>query len=282
MWLWRGLWVALAAVSGLGGQSEARKLFIGGNWKANGTLATVSELVKSVVNQIQVDTTKVDIVVAPAFPHLSPVSSMLSPSFHLAAQTCSSAPSGPFTGEVPIEMLTDLGVSWVILGHSERRLLYGEKNEAITDKVYRAQSFGLKVVVCVGETSEEKDAGKTMAVIYTQLDAIQRAVADWRTVVIAYEPIWAIGTGKTAQPDEVENVHRQIREWVGQHVSPEAAADVRIAYGGSVTEQSYLPLIVQANVDGFLIGGAALKPGFRAIAEGAEKGYWEKGGRGML
>jgi len=246
-----------------------RKFFVGGNWKCNGTTDQVDKIVK-ILNEGQVPPTDVvEVVVSPPYVFLPVVKSQLRPEFQVAAQNCWVKKGGAFTGEVSAEMLVNLGVPWVILGHSERRALLGESNEFVGDKVAYALSQGLKVIACVGETLEQREAGSTMDVVAAQTKAIAEKIKDWSNVVIAYEPVWAIGTGKVATPDQAQEVHASLRDWLKINVSPEVADSTRIIYGGSVTGANCKELAAKPDVDGFLVGGASLKPEFIDIINSA-------------
>lgn len=168
-----------------------------------------------------------------------------------------------------VEMLINLDVPWVILGHSERRLILKEDNEFVADKVAYALSQGLKVIACVGETLEQREAGDTLNVVSEQTKAIADKVDDWSNIVIAYEPVWAIGTGKVATPAQAQEVHYELRNWLKVNVSPEVAATTRIIYGGSVTAGNCVELAAQPDLDGFLVGGASLKAEFVDIIKSA-------------
>ncbi|VDP83005.1 unnamed protein product [Echinostoma caproni] len=158
-------------------------------------------------------------------------------------------------------MIRDCGCDWVILGHSERRHIFGESDELIGEKVNHALTSGINVVPCIGEKLDEREAGKTEQVCFRQLEAIK----NWSRVVIAYEPVWAIGTGKTATPEQAQEVHQSVRKWLEKNVSPQVAHSVRIIYGGSVTAANCKELAKKPDVDGFLVGGASLKPEFVEI-----------------
>ena len=164
-------------------------------------------------------------------------------------------------------MLVDAAVNWVILGHSERRHVFGESDIAIGEKVKVALEHNLKVMACIGEKLAERESGKTQAVNERQLSAIRERISDWSNVVIAYEPVWAIGTGKTASPEQAQEVHDQLRQWLKKNVSADAAAKTRILYGGSVTDKNAAELIMKPDVDGFLVGGASLKEAFSDIVK---------------
>jgi len=189
--------------------------------------------------------------------------------FYVAAQNCWVKKGGAFTGEVSAEMLVNLGIPWVILGHSERRALLGESNEFVGEKVKYALSQGLKVIACVGETLEQRESGSTMDVVAAQTKAIADCVSDWTNVVIAYEPVWAIGTGKVASPAQAQEVHEGLRKWLRENVSAEVAESTRIIYGGSVSGGNCKELAGKTDVDGFLVGGASLKPEFVDIINSA-------------
>lgn len=163
------------------------------------------------------------------------------------------------------DILADLGINWVILGHSERRSLYNESSEVVAKKTQYALSKGLNVILCIGEKLEEREAGETNNVLKVQLDACKTAVSDWSKVVIAYEPVWAIGTGKVATPEQAQETQAYVRSWLHENVSEAVANTTRIIYGGSVTETNCGDLIKQQDIDGFLVGGASLKAGFADI-----------------
>ncbi|XP_027088447.1 triosephosphate isomerase, cytosolic [Coffea arabica] len=239
-----------------------RKFFVGGNWKCNGTTDEVKKIV-SMLNEAEVPSEDdVDVVVSPPFVFLPIVKSLLRPDFSIAAQNCWVRKGGAFTGEVSAEMLVNLGIPWVILGHSERRLLLNESKEFVGDKVAYALSQGLKVIACVGETLEQRESGSTMAVVAAQTKAIADRVLNWSNIVLAYEPVWAIGTGKVATPAQAQEVHSELRKWLHENAGAEVAATTRIVYGGSVNGANCKELAAKPDVDGLLVGGASLKPEF--------------------
>ncbi|AQK99487.1 triose phosphate isomerase5 [Zea mays] len=166
-------------------------------------------------------------------------------------------------------MLVNLQVPWVILGHSERRALLGESSDFVADKVAYALTQGLKVIACIGETLEQREAGTTMDVVAAQTKAIAEKISDWTNIVLAYEPVWAIGTGKVATPAQAQEVHDGLRKWLHSNVSPAVAELTRIIYGGSVNGANCKELAAQPDVDGFLVGGASLKPEFVDIIKSA-------------
>lgn len=244
-----------------------RRLFVGGNWKSNGTLAATKELVERVLNPTEINYTNVNVVVAPVALHLNYVRKMIRPEIKVAAQNISLTSFGAYTGEVAAEQVKDLGLEWTILGHSERRTLYGDTDQVVTGKVKRALQVGLNVIACCGENLTDRERGAAFDIIGAQLEAMRPAITDWAKVVIAYEPIWAIGTGKTASPLQAQEVHKFIRQWLAEKVNAQVSGATRIIYGGSVTDANAKELIGQTDVDGFLVGGAALKPAFRKILE---------------
>ncbi|KAL2940482.1 Triosephosphate isomerase cytosolic [Bienertia sinuspersici] len=246
-----------------------RKFFVGGNWKCNGTTGEVKKIVDTLNAGNVPSTDIVEVVLSPPYVFLPLVKSSLRPEFQVAAQNCWVKKGGAYTGEVSAEMLADLEVPWVILGHSERRALLNESNEFVGDKVAYALSKGLKVIACVGETLEQREAGTTMDVVAAQTKAIADRVTEWTNVVVAYEPVWAIGTGKVATPEQAQEVHCDLRKWLAANVSSDVASSTRIIYGGSVNGANCKELAAKPDVDGFLVGGASLKPEFIDIINSA-------------
>ncbi|CAJ0579986.1 unnamed protein product, partial [Mesorhabditis spiculigera] len=240
-----------------------RKFFVGGNWKMNGDKKSIDGIL---------DFFKdcgccgdVDVVVAPPAPYLTYVKEHLKCGAKVAAQNCYKVEKGAFTGEISPAMIKDLGLEWVILGHSERRHVFGETDDLIADKTVHALGAGINVIFCIGEKLEEREAGKTKEVNFRQLEAIVAKNVDWSRIVIAYEPVWAIGTGVTASPEQAQEVHDWIRQFLKEKVSEEMAASTRIIYGGSVTADNCNDLATRPDIDGFLVGGASLKPDFIKI-----------------
>ena len=198
-------------------------------------------------------------VIAPPFLYLDQVKKSIKADYKISAQNCWIGKGGAFTGEIAAEMLADMGIPWVILGHSERRALCGETNEIVGTKVAYALSQGIKVIACMGETLPQRESGQMFSILEGQLQQIANNVDDWTKVVIAYEPVWAIGTGVVATPEQAEEVHAWVRQWVGKTVSPAVADKLRILYGGSVNDGNCAELAELEDVDGFLVGGASLK-----------------------
>lgn len=240
-----------------------RKFFVGGNWKMNGNKASIDGIIAFLTAGPCDPNTELVVGCSPIY--IDYVVSKVPKSIGVAAQNCYKVPSGAFTGEISPAMIKDVGAEWVILGHSERRNVFGETDELIAEKVAHALAEGLKVIACVGELLEERESGKTQEVVFRQTKFIADKVSDWSKVVIAYEPVWAIGTGKTASPDQAQEVHQQLRTWLKDNVSADVAAKTRIIYGGSVTPANCKELAKKPDVDGFLVGGASLKPDFVQI-----------------
>ncbi|CAO1311082.1 unnamed protein product [Diamesa serratosioi] len=241
----------------------SRQFCVGGNWKMNGDKASITELCK-ILTTGPLDP-NVEVVVGCPAIYISFARGLLPASINVAGQNCYKAKSGAFTGEVAPSMLKDNGATWVIIGHSERRQIFGESDELIAEKTAFALAEGMKVIACIGETLQEREAKQTEAVVFRQMKAIAAQVKDWTNVVVAYEPVWAIGTGKTATPAEAQEVHAALRKWLIENVSPAVSASLRIQYGGSVTAANAKELGSQPDIDGFLVGGASLKPEFVQI-----------------
>ncbi|XP_074592672.1 triosephosphate isomerase, chloroplastic [Curcuma longa] len=240
------------------------KFFVGGNWKCNGTTDSVSRLVAD-LNDAKLEN-DVDVVVAPPYVYLDKVKQSLTDRIEISAQNSWVGKGGAFTGEISAEQLIDIGCKWVILGHSERRHVIGEDNQFIGKKAAYALSQNLKVIACIGEKLEERESGKTFDVCFQQMKAFSDSISDWTDVVIAYEPVWAIGTGKVATPQQAQEVHAAVRDWLKNNVSSEVASSTRIIYGGSVNGSNCSELAKQEDIDGFLVGGASLKgPEFATI-----------------
>lgn len=245
-----------------------RKFFVGGNWKMNGDKASIDKIV-DFLTKGPLDP-NVEVVVAVPACYLEYVRQKLPPSIGVSAQNCYKTASGAFTGEISPGMIMDCGCKWVVLGHSERRHVFGETDELIGQKVAFALESGLCIIPCIGEKLEEREAGKTEEVCFKQLKAIADKVSDWSRVVLAYEPVWAIGTGKTATPQQAQDVHKALRQWLAEHVSPQVADSVRILYGGSVSAANCKELAACADIDGSLVGGASLKPDFVQIVNATQ------------
>lgn len=232
---------------------------IAGNWKLFKTSAEASELVNGLMPLVK-ETSGVEIVVAPVFTVLERVSKLLAGSnIQLSAQDCYWEAEGAFTGEVSPKMLLDAGCSHVIIGHSERRQFFGETDETVNRKTKAALAAGLTAIVCVGETLKEREEGDMNDVLTCQLTAGLEGLSSFRNLIIAYEPVWAIGTGKTASDEQAQDAHLFIRQVLRQTFGPETAEAVRILYGGSVKPENVKGLMSQPDIDGALVGGASLK-----------------------
>ncbi len=246
-----------------------RTPLIAGNWKMNGSLASNAALLDGV--RAGAAGLKAELAVCVPAPYLAQVQSALAGSgVNWGAQDLSVHDSGAYTGEVSAAMLGDFACRYVIVGHSERRSYHGETDDLVAQKAVRALSAGLVPIVCVGETLAEREQGATDAVVIRQLKPVLEAVgADLAKIVVAYEPVWAIGTGKTATPDMAQQVHELIRATLAQ-ADAAAAATVRILYGGSMKPDNAGELLAKPDIDGGLIGGASLKAvDFLAIAKAA-------------
>lgn len=238
-----------------------RKPFIAGNWKLNKTINESIELANSLKREL-VDIDQADIVICPTYISLSEVSDVVVDSnIGLGAQDVYWQETGAFTGEVSSVMLKDAGCKYVIIGHSERRKYFSETDEGVNNKIKAAQNTGLIPIVCVGETLEEREAEKTTSVIETQLKGGLSGLDAEKVsqLIIAYEPVWAIGTGKTATPDQAQSVHAFIRGWLKEKYGEDISQGIRILYGGSVKPANTKDLMGQKDIDGSLVGGAALK-----------------------
>jgi triosephosphate isomerase (TIM) len=236
----------------------ARIKFVAGNWKMNTNKATAVALAKGVA--AGAPASGVECGIAPPFVYLDAVSQTIAgSSVLLGAQDCYFEKDGAFTGEISLAMLKDLGVKFVLTGHSERRHVIKEPAELVAKKAQAIYDAGLTVVHCIGEKLEERDAGTTFAVCQKQLDELSQSLTDAHRVVIAYEPVWAIGTGRTATDEQAQEAHAFIREYMGKRWNKSFADAVRIQYGGSMKPENAKGLMGQKDVDGGLIGGAALK-----------------------
>ena len=239
-----------------------RKYIVAGNWKMNTTVPEGVELAKAVVEKGKDLPANVELVVAPPFTHLACVADVLKGSqVALSAQNCADHEKGAYTGEIAVNMLTSPGCKYTILGHSERRQYYGETDEKLVVKTKLALEAGLKVILCVGENLDEREAGKHFQVVTDQTKAVlyNFTAEDLKNVVIAYEPVWAIGTGKTATAEQAQEIHACIRTVIAEKFGLEAADDMTILYGGSCKPSNAKELFAQKDIDGGLIGGAALK-----------------------
>ena len=244
-----------------------RTPFVAGNWKMNTTKASAVDLAKAVAKDAP---THMQVGIAPPFVYLDAVSQVIGDLVLLGAQDLYFEKNGAFTGEISAEMLKDLGVKFVLTGHSERRHVLGESSELVGKKAHAAYRAGLIVVHCVGEKLEERDANQTFDVVQAQLKELSDEMQDAERLVIAYEPVWAIGTGRNATDAQAQDVHAYIRDAIAKRWNKDFAARVRIQYGGSMKPENAKGLLGQPDVDGGLIGGASLKAdSFLAIVNAA-------------
>ncbi|HVO67388.1 MAG TPA: triose-phosphate isomerase [Syntrophales bacterium] len=237
-----------------------RKPFIAGNWKMHKTIPEAVDFARRLVNDCTGLTGR-RVVIAPPFTALQSVAEVLKGSgIHLAAQNLHDKPAGAYTGEVSARMLADAGCEYAIIGHSERRTHFGEKDDVINNKLKTAISFGLRPIFCIGETLDEREEGRTFSVIDRQ---VKEGLNNFNTddiqpVVIAYEPVWAIGTGRTATPEQAQEVHGYIRDLMGKKYGENISGVCTILYGGSVNPDNISGLMTQPDIDGALVGGASL------------------------
>jgi triosephosphate isomerase len=247
-------------------EAAIRKVYIGGNWKCNGDLKFSKEHCEF-LNSIEFDENKCEVAVCPTSLHLTSVRANLANKFIVAAQNISNYDNGAYTGEISAKMLKDANIHWTLLGHSERRQYFHDDEAVLAKKLSQALQHGLNVIYCVGEKLAEREANQTMEVVKAQLETLVNNVTDWTKIVVAYEPVWAIGTGKTASPQQAQEVHSEIRSYLSSAVNSNVASGLRIIYGGSVTDTNANELILEKDIDGFLVGGASLKQGFKTIIQ---------------
>ena len=247
-----------------------RTPLIAGNWKMNKTLADAREFTTDLLARIE-GVSGVDVLLCTPFTLLFPMAKAVADSpLMLGAQNAHEEPHGAYTGETSVSMVKDTGCSHVIVGHSERRKFFNEDATTLARKVRAVVNAGMTAIYCVGETLEDRETGRTSVVIDRQMNEVINRDVDFTSIVIAYEPVWAIGTGKTATPDEAATVHAQIRNLLGATYSTEASKTVRILYGGSVNPGNAGDLFRDPNIDGGLVGGACLEvESFSAIIKAA-------------
>lgn len=252
-----------------------RKKIVAGNWKMNLSLSEAFSLVDALINNSQLEDLKnTDIIIAPSFTFLHPVSGRLKNKIALASQNCSENNNGAFTGDVSSAMLKDCGVSHVIIGHSERRKYHSESDEQINLKLKKVLSDELKPIFCIGETLEEREGNMHFQVVKKQLTKGLAGInlIDANKIIIAYEPVWAIGTGKTASPEQAQEMHAFIRNELKSIYNDSISNSIHILYGGSCKAQNASELFSCKDIDGGLIGGASLKAeDFIKIIQAAEK-----------
>jgi triosephosphate isomerase len=239
-----------------------RKKVIAGNWKMNNDLSESQSLISKLVNDLSNEKISCDVIVCPPFTSLSEANSLLKNSvIKLGAQNMYFEENGAFTGEISASMLKSTGCEYVILGHSERRTIFGETDQVINKKIIKALQSGLLPIFCVGETLKERESDETNNIIKRQITEGLKNITsdDMKKIIVAYEPVWAIGTGKTASPQQAEDVHAFIRGLVKSLYTNEIAEELVIQYGGSVKPDNAKELLSQKDIDGALVGGACLK-----------------------
>ena len=248
-----------------------RKKIVVGNWKMNKTVAEGCELASAIIDQIGEGVIDCEVGIAPAYPALGEVGKVIEKSeVRLVAQNCHYEDDGAYTGEVSVRMLDALGCSYIIVGHSERRQYFGETNQTVNLRLKKALTGGVQVIMCIGETLEEREGGITESIVTSQVREGLADIDDLSGVVLAYEPVWAIGTGKTATPEQADAVHASIRATIRDMYGEAVAEVLRIQYGGSVKPSNAVELFGMPNIDGGLIGGASLKAeDFVAIVKAA-------------
>lgn len=255
---------------------SGRKYLIGGNWKCNGTLDANADRCK-IFNAAGPIPSNVEVVLCVPFLHIGMVLESLRADIAVGAQDCGlNKADGAYTGEVGSHQLKDVGCTWVIIGHSERREGFGMAGETVdlcADKCKVALDNGMKVMFCIGEKKEERESGITMKVCAEQLAPLAKklTIADYENISIAYEPVWAIGTGLTATPQMAQDTHAEIRKWISENISPDVASKIRIQYGGSMKGANAKDLLAMPDIDGGLIGGASLTDDFFNIVNAASK-----------
>lgn len=258
------------------GTINMRRKLIAGNWKMNTNINSANELVSSIIEKIEGREPKSELLVCPPFTNLSSVNELIKDkNISLGAQNCEYRDSGAYTGEVSVEMLISVGCKYVIIGHSERRQYYGDTDEIINLKIKQVLKHNLTPIFCIGETIEDRNSGNTFKVLENQIRKAYQDIDknDLSKIVIAYEPVWAIGTGVSATTEQASEAHTWIRNFLNENYGKESS-NIRILYGGSMNEKNSFDLLSCPDIDGGLIGGAALKlESFISILNNAETTY---------
>ena len=241
-----------------------RKKIVAGNWKMNTLLEDGMQLADAVsqeIENIEYDESKYGMIIAPPFTHLYAVAQIISPKIGLSSQNIAAYEKGAYTGEISAVMVKSTGATYTILGHSERRKYFGENSEILTQKINLALKYELTPIFCIGEVLEERQAGKHFDVVKSQISEVlfNLQKSDFEKVIIAYEPVWAIGTGETATPEQAQEIHAFIRKLISEKFGNETAENTTILYGGSCKPANADGLFSQPDIDGGLIGGASLK-----------------------
>merc|ERR1719161_526324 len=250
-----------------------RKPVVGGNWKCNGSQKMIKDLLHTFCGAAP-SQEAVETIIFPTALHIDIAKKATEgKNVSIGTQNCSKTKEGAFTGELSCGMIKDAGLNWTLVGHSERRTLFGDTDAGVAEKVKLGLAAGLNVMICIGEVLEERKTGKTQDVCTTQMMAVIPSISDWSKIVIAYEPVWAIGTGVVATPLQAQETHNQVRQLIREQCGSSIADTVRILYGGSVSPGNCVELGMMPDIDGFLVGGASLKPDFTKIFSAAAKAY---------
>eukprot|EP01084_Bolivina_argentea_P302662 522455_1 len=239
--------------------TQNKKPFVLGGWKCNGTKDSVLKLLKG---YSEIDTEGLDVIFCPSFIHLSIAQNYNIKTMRIGAQNCSATSYGAFTGEISVEQLSDFGVKFVMIGHSERRRYYNETDEIISNKIKRAIENGLTAVACLGETLKDRQSNNVDKICFNQLKYIFKNISNieknYNKLILLYEPIWAIGTGVVCDGNVAQETHKSIRNWIKNNISYNVSKNIRIIYGGSVKPNNIYNLIIQHDIDGVGVGGASL------------------------
>jgi triosephosphate isomerase len=247
---------------------SGRKVMIGGNWKCNGDQSFIRDIIINMMNTLEYSTQDIEVFFAPASIHLSLCKSLVNEHFgKICAQDISKFECGAYTGEISAEQIKDFDIDLVILGHSERRINFNETSEDVAEKCALAIKYGIRPIICVGETLAQRDEDELPDVITAQLTPIKAKIEDWSKIILVYEPIWTVKTGKIATPEQIQESHLIVRKWVKKNISEEIASAIQILYGGSITEKNCDDVIAMPDIDGFLIGSTSIKKGFRFVVE---------------
>ena len=239
-----------------------RQFFVGGNSKMQVTFKSLNEIIEN-LNKAELDENTEKVFAVPSI-YLSETKQRLNPSIAVSAQNVYGKNTGAFTGEIAPTQLKDFDIKWTLTGHSERRHIFRETDDDVAHRTKGALNEGINVIFCIGEKLDERESGKTKQVVEHQLNSLNKDISkeEWSKIVIAYEPVWAIGTGKVATPEIAQEAHQDIRQWLKTNLGQDAADSIRIIYGGSVSHTNCGDLAKQPDIDGFLVGGASVKPEF--------------------
>lgn len=246
---------------------RTRKYCIVANWKCNSTTDFVRDIVTNLINDLEFDQNILDLIILPGMLHINLAKARIQEPIMIGSQNVGAHPDGAFTGEVSAEQLADYEIEWTLIGHNERRRHFGESQEIINQKVALARQANLGVIYCVGENLDQRESEQTQEVIFDQLHQIKDKMDEtlWKKVIIAYEPVWALNTGKIASADQTQEALELIRNWIRDNCGEQISKETKILYAGPVTETNTENWIKLKDVDGFLIGSTSCKPVFRTI-----------------